>query len=225
MSKPMSDSKIIVISYPEDVKNELAILEQLFQEGLTCFHLRKPKFSTSKMRKYLDQIPEMYRDRVVIHSHHELAVDYKLRGIHLTRAHRQKSWRLWFKLTLIKFRRRDLSMSTSFHRLKYLHLRRIASRYDYLFLAPVFKSISKRGHESGFSDNQLKVAMEATPFKVFALGGVNKETAVHAMELGFYGVALLGAIWKSEDPVAEFKQIKSAVGELKLDVKKITHHT
>ncbi len=44
--------------------------------------------------------------------------------------------------------------------------------------------------------------------KVIALGGVNIEKIEQVMDMGFDGMALLGGIWKSGNPIAQFKNIK-----------------
>ena len=39
------------------------------------------------------------------------------------------------------------------------------------------------------------------------MGGIDEDKIETAKELGFSGVALLGAIWQSEQPVEKFKRI------------------
>ena len=69
---------------------------------------------------------------------------------------------------------------------------------DYLFLSPIFDSISKRGYLSQFSIESLQNAAEEGLIdgKVFALGGVTQAKLPLLHELGFGGAAMLGAAWQ-----------------------------
>lgn len=198
--------KIILISNTSDIDNEHLILQQLFEAGLEHFHIRKPKYSTARLKKYLDKIDRKYRNRVVIHTHHELAVPYNLKGIHLTNRHRKSRFlQTWFMLKYIKFRKPDIQITTSFHVIS--SLLRYNPEYAYIFLSPIFDSISKVGYKNTFSEATLKEGLAKTKFQVIAMGGVKYEVMEKVKEFGFHGFALLGGIWNNPDPVAEFKRI------------------
>jgi thiamine-phosphate pyrophosphorylase len=136
--------KLIVISSSEELDGEIKMIHELFEAGLQNFHLRKPKLSTNALRRYLDRINPKYYNRIVIHSHHELSVSYKLRGIHLTEHHRGKNyWQSWLRLKYIKLRRSDIQVTAGLHTIG--SLSRENPGYAYVFLSPVFNSISKLG--------------------------------------------------------------------------------
>jgi thiamine-phosphate pyrophosphorylase len=178
----------------------------MFDAGLECFHVRKPKYSTPKLREYLEKINEKYRDRVVIHTHHELAVPFHLKGIHLTDRHRKKRFlQTWFNLKYIRYKRPDIQVSTSLHLIN--SIMRYNPEFDYVFLSPIFDSISKVGYKNTFSDVTLRDALKKTKYEVLAMGGVNYEVLEKVKEYGFKGFALLGSIWISPDPVEEFKRV------------------
>lgn len=64
-------------------------------------------------------------------------------------------------------------MSTSYHSLETV-LDLPAHSWDYVFLSPVFNSISKKGYQAGFDDADLKsVSSSAVP--IVALGGKPKQ--------------------------------------------------
>jgi hypothetical protein len=44
--------------------------------------------------------------------------------------------------------------------------------------------------------------------KIIALGGMNEDKVETVRNLGFSGIALLGAIWQNENPVGKFKQVQ-----------------
>jgi hypothetical protein len=83
---------------------------------------------------------------------------------------------------------------------------------SYAFLSPIFDSISKRGYKSKFSQeltrNELVKISEISGKQVIALGGIDEDKIEICRTLGFSGVAILGAIWNSENPVEKFKRIK-----------------
>lgn len=81
-------------------------------------------------------------------------------------------------------------------------------KYEYAFLSPVFDSISKVGYASKFDWQMLKASLTTKKDKIIALGGVDEDKLNMIRDLGFSGIALLGAIWQNETPVEKFKQIK-----------------
>src|SRR5262249_27530774 len=106
--------KIVVISNTTDMDGEHEMVHQMFEAGLEYFHIRKPKYSTEDLRKYLDKIDKKYRDRIIIHTHHELCIPYKLKGIHLTNRHKKKRFlQTWLMMKYIKFKRPDIQVTTS----------------------------------------------------------------------------------------------------------------
>ena len=70
--------------------------------------------------------------------------------------------------------------------------------YDYLFLSPIFDSISKQGYRSKFSHNELLNAsnLGIIDSKVIALGGVTPDKMDYLKSLHFGGIAMMGAVWK-----------------------------
>jgi thiamine-phosphate pyrophosphorylase len=84
---------IVLISPEEDIKNEMVILNQLFDAGLEFYHLRKPLKNIQEYSAYLNKIEIKYHNRIVVHEFHELINKYNLKGIHFqekkkTRLHR-----------------------------------------------------------------------------------------------------------------------------------------
>ncbi|GAA6529534.1 hypothetical protein LPYR103PRE_15070 [Segatella asaccharophila] len=72
---------------------------------------------------------------------------------------------------------------------------------DYVFLSPVFDSISKSGYCSAFPLSALKQAQEEGIIdrKVIALGGVTYDKLPLLESLSFGGGAMLGEIWGKPD--------------------------
>ncbi len=196
---------------PHEQATELAWLPQLFAAGLRRLHVRKPGWPRAEMAAYVQAIAPQYRRQLVLHSHYDLASEYGLGGIHLTEAARRDPG-LARGLRGLGGR----SVSASLHTLADLQQHR--RRYDYVFLSPIFNSISKPGYPSGFDLADVRAALHrlaARPSyrpQVLALGGIDAQNLAQVQQAGFAGAALLGSLWQSADPVATFRQVQAAAG-------------
>ena len=73
----------------------------------------------------------------------------------------------------------------------------------YVFLSPIFNSISKQGYASAFTPKALFEAKQKGIIneKVVALGGITAANINKIKSYGFGGVALLGDVWRrTADP-------------------------
>lgn len=207
--------KIIVISPAETHENETEIVTRLFESGLETFHLRKPRYSTRQLTEYIKKIPAVYHNRIVIHSHHKLLLKFKLKGIHLTKTHRDRNFRTWFITRIIKSKFPAATVSVSHRRL--IGLFEDEKTHDYVFLSPVFDSLTGK-YQSGFTAHSLKSAIAKTHHKVIARGGVDANVVENVNATGFVGVALYSALWKRKDPVAEFNKVIDKCNELGIKI-------
>lgn len=183
---------IVVISSPAPATNEQTTLHQLFDEGLELFHLRKKEYSESELRRFIEGIPAEHLKKTVLHSHYHLAAEYGLMGIHVPFAFNSNT--------------QIGTVSVSFHSVE--EIRTFNMQFDYGFLSPVFDSISKNGYKSSFDLKEVKLFLKHCKEKIIALGGMDEDKIETVHDLGFSGIALLGAIWQNESPVEKFKRIK-----------------
>ncbi|OFY85054.1 MAG: hypothetical protein A3F72_04735 [Bacteroidetes bacterium RIFCSPLOWO2_12_FULL_35_15] len=193
--------KLIVISNPINLNNEHEILCSLFEAGLEYFHLRKPDLSKEELEQYILGISIQFRNRVVLHSHHQLALEYGLKGVHYSKRNSFNSMNKQFE---------NLHQSISVHSLE--EIKSVSANFQYAFLSPVFDSISKQDYKSTFDKIKLKTFLHQTDTKieVIALGGINEQNIPLAIDLGFNGIATLGAIWMSSNPVKKYKHLLKA---------------
>ena len=199
--------KIAVISSAEISSTiEIEIMKKLFEEGLNIFHLRRPTYDYGGMKDYLSRIPEEYHNRIVIHSHPKLALKFNLKGIHITSKIRKSKFKFWYVKRFVLARKKQLTVSTSLHHLS--HLDSFDPVFNYVFLSPIFDSISKKDYQSGFNEFTLSKGLERTKYTVYALGGVELANISKVKDYGFAGVALVGSIWTAADPIKAFKEIK-----------------
>lgn len=186
--------KLVVISAPEAVKNEHEILLSLFSLGLRYFHLRKPNSDADTIRSYIAKIPDKYHDRIIVHSHYGLAQQFNLQGIHLPERVRLESENV--------YKSYPKHLSTSFHQLEDVLT---VFPYTYVFLSPVFDSVSKKGYSSEININEVDETLRLSRQTVIALGGITPDKINRLKTAGFAGAAVLGAIWDSISPVETFE--------------------
>jgi thiamine-phosphate pyrophosphorylase len=181
--------KLVLLTCPEPLPDEHKALDALFAAGLECLHVRKPGYSHMEMAGFVEALSAENREKVVLHAHHDLCLVYKLKGLHFT-ANMPFDKKQGYE---------GLQFSRSLHSLEELNgCDRI---YDYVFLSPVFESISKKGYGSKFNLETLQPALKSNHskggVKVFALGGVDVDTIALAKVLGFDGAGVLGEIWET----------------------------
>ena len=68
--------KLVVITQSQKSETEIAAIIQMFESGLSTLHIRKNRFSTKELEEYIKEIPEHFHNRIIIHSHHRLALKY-----------------------------------------------------------------------------------------------------------------------------------------------------
>ncbi len=193
--------ELIVISSPDVVADESIIINDLFQSGLNCFHIRKPNDSEGQIRKLIDGIYPMYYSRLALHQHHQIADGYGIKRLHYTESARKRSnvedWQMQTD--------QGYTLSTSVHDIASLSS---LISFDYVFYGPVFNSISKPGYHSGIAAG-FKLNKEAVKTKVIALGGVEASNFPKIKTMNFDGAAVLGTIWNEpEKAVANFRRLK-----------------
>jgi thiamine-phosphate pyrophosphorylase len=60
-----------------------------------------------------------------------------------------------------------------------------------------------------FEEAALEQAIRKSTIPIIALGGVSADKIPHLHRLGFAGVATIGTVWESADPIASFEALQS----------------
>ena len=195
--------RLLVITDPTALPDEPRLLANLLAAGLPSLHLRKPGWPAADVETLIQALPQPFHARLVLHGHPELVRRYRLGGLHLTGQERAATVR---RPPLLP----GQTLSTSFHSLAEINRHR--RHYDYVFLSPIFDSLSKPGYASGFQlpavrEHLARLAARASyrP-QVLALGGITAENIGLLPPAGFAGAAVLGTIWQSPDPVATWRK-------------------
>lgn len=194
---------MMIITNPSAIANEISIIDSLFEEGLPLLHIRKPDFSELEMARLIHQIKPEFRDQLVLHHHHAMAEDFGIYRLHFSEKSRKEAFEFPARSKPCKFH------STSTHSIQ--DFNSLENDFDYAFLSPVFKSISKENYHP--KKDLFEEIKSRTNFKtkVIALGGVTSENIHKPLKNGFDDAALLGAIWNNENPLKEFKLCQKIV--------------
>ena len=183
---------VIVITKPEMFPGEADMVNTLFANGMQRLHLRKPGASEEEMAEWIGRIDLPFRQRIIVHDHHRLLRTMGLGGIHLNA--RNPEAPAWFSAERQK--RRSVTLSRSCHSLE--EIAQWKGVCDYLFLSPIFDSISKGGYTSAFTRETLLQAYHDGLFSkpVYALGGVSADNIRSIYDYGFAGAAVIGSLWQ-----------------------------
>ena len=206
--------KLIVITAETFSGKEPEAINRLFENGLEILHLRKPSASLDETRMFIGRIDSMFHTRLVLHDHHQLANEFDLKGIHLNQRNPVVDRQLFLYDTHDSSGKFHLSVSRSCHSLEEV----IASAdCDYVFLSPVFDSISKAGYKGSVTPEQLRMAGDRKIIndRVIALGGITNEKIPQIRTYGFGGVAVLGALWHEFAEDGNVRELLRRFNELK----------
>lgn len=191
---------IIIITPEEIIENETEIINELFQEGLDLLHIRKPFINSEEMTDFIQKINSKFHHQLVLHNHYNLAKDYTISRFHFREIDRRNDLYKSFS---------DKTISTSVHDIESFN--DLSEEWEYAFISPVFPSISKKGYgENSTILNDIK-SLDNPNVKLIALGGINEKNINEAFESGADGVALLGGIWKNDQPLNVFKKCRQNV--------------
>jgi len=194
--------KLVVITQSQKSEAEIAAIIQMFEAGLNTLHIRKNRFSTKELEDYIKEIPEHFHNRIIIHSHHRLALKYNLKGFHFTSTHLKKTFHLWWNTKMIYLRKPNLIKSISFRRLSELYLDQKV-KTDYCFVGTMFHNVSGELY-GGFYPETVETALTKSGKKIYARGGINEKSVELAYKLGFHGIALYGHLWNSTAPFNKY---------------------
>ena len=161
--------RIVVVSSYNRLRNEAEIYNALFDAGLQTLHLRKPRFSTRKIKNLIETVQEKYHNRIVIHSHFQLAMEYNIKGLHLTKDQKEKNIINWIKLKYIHYKKPSLHYSTSHTGLS--RILKMHRPYEYVFLRPIF-DIRTSEFKDYYTKEKLIEAVKESPYPLLACGGV-----------------------------------------------------
>lgn len=196
---------LIAVTPEKSFRGELEYIQEILNDGFDYVHIRKPSFSADEMRQLIERLPQNIHARLRLHSHFELAKEYGIGGIHLN-SHNNNNVPEGLPM--------DIKKSKSCHSLEELS---DSNKYEYVFLSPIYDSISKKGYKSQFNITAIQKVLCCDSKKtsnVIALGGVAPEHLKELKNCGFYGAAFLGFLFNCKD----LTQLRSAITLIKQQI-------
>jgi thiamine-phosphate pyrophosphorylase len=200
---------LIIISPPHDTINETQAVYRILKRSSATFQLRKPNRETGQLADYLQRIPADLHRRIVVHDHPQLIDRFDLKGVHFSEHLRRRQPEA---IRQIRRRYQGCRISSAFHRIE--DIPGNDGRFDELLLSPIFDSISKPGYRAAFAHADLRRFLRHSGHSVVALGGVDADRIAVAADLGFSGVAVLGAVWSNADPEAAAVRLSTACSRI-----------
>ena len=198
----------IIFSLPHSIKNETEKVNTfLSDDTIDFFHLRKPDYDVNQFKDFIKKIDKDLHYKIVIHSHYHLINEFDLAGINLNKkALNQLEFsdevnQCFIQPLVVKNRQIEVNrvhpyiVSYSAHSINEI----INLPFDttYVFLSPIFDSISKPNYFSEFNLDELKANLNSLNTKVIALGGIEKKHLNLLHSYGFSGYARLGSFWNN----------------------------
>ena len=167
------------------IDEDAYLISNLLKMGIYSVHLRKPKATINECRQLLTKLTDAERAKIIIHDYPELYTEFSLKGIHINK-----------NITSLPDGYNGFK-THSWH--SFEEIERYKTEYDYLFLSPIFDSISKVGYKSGFTKEELLKASTSgiIDHKVIALGGITLDMMPYFQELNFGGIAMIGGIYNT----------------------------
>jgi thiamine-phosphate pyrophosphorylase len=196
---------MIVITSPIRIANKIDTIHSLFESGLELLHIRKPDFSEAEIKSFLSEIKTDFRQRLVLHSHHQLAAQFGIDRIHFTERTRAETP----EEHLNEWKEKGFTLSTSIHQM--MDFEELSNYFDYAFFGPVFESISKLNYVSNLDFKKELEQRKNNKTALIAVGGITPDNIKTALEYGFDDVALLGSIWNSNNSLENFKLCQQTV--------------
>lgn len=201
---------IVASDHSRDFEKDRTYLGVLIQEGLNAYHLRKPKASKKQIKEFLNDLPNHYHSKIVLHSYPELLKEYSiLRGYFMGNKYSAKSLSTWIRRKSIRYKHKRKSLARGFSSGQKLvdH----GHKYDYVFFGPVF-TMKKGGRMAcKFDEMELKFLLKKAPIPVMARGGITLDNLDYLLKVGFDGCVLQTALWDEEDPISTYRTFKEKV--------------
>jgi thiamine-phosphate pyrophosphorylase len=193
--------ELIVVTLPDYFEGEAELINDFFADGLRLLHIRKPVHDIRQFRELMKGIHPEYYPLISIHQHHEHAGEFSVQRLHF-KEHERKSRSADDLKQLLSA---GFLLSSSVHDPAELSA---LSGFDYVFLGPVFNSISKIDYKSVLADDFVLPELK---LRVMAIGGVEATRLQRIQQMNFDGAAVLGTLWQHpKSPLAAWKDLLAA---------------
>lgn len=169
-----------------DADSEIVLIAELINRFGCRVHLRKKSCSLEQVDYYCRKLCQITDRRLLtLHEFPQLVELYDIGGYHAKTDDIEFYNKKWGERVIY---------SVSCHSME--EADNVPNCVKYLFLSPIFDSISKQGYKANFDKDKLHSWLNNHhKAEIIALGGIDSHNIKEINELGFNGAALLGAIW------------------------------
>lgn len=190
-----------VMSPPEERADEKKIVRELFELGLSEFHLRRTHWSAARVRGWLESFPPQLRSRIILHQFPLNVAKYGAGGFYLGRSENLPAP----KAALGKV----VALCDSFRAML-----KAETVCDEIFLGPVFPpkkydvTIPRRTLEefaAGIAYRRTHGGKMSVP--ILAYGGISADNVASCRKAGFDGFVSVAAVWTADSPTKAFKKL------------------
>lgn len=194
---------IVVISPEENYLNEAYWINMMLDRGLDLYHIRKPLSSINEVLKIYQDIESCFLNRIVFHANDISECFFYGFRVHINTRLRN--------IALSNPALFDSVVSTSTHSIE--EFNGLTVHFKHAFLGPFYDSISKVNY-SASKPSMLSMKDRLNyDTELIALGGIN-EFNIADIYPHVDGVGLVGAIWKSDNPLTSFLTCKRKIDHL-----------
>lgn len=196
--------KVIVITHEEFLHGEDELLGKIARTPVFKIHLRKPGANAETLQQFISHCSPELRKKLILHDWYDLVTSFSLGGYYFRaeNLHRCKVYS--------NHKNSSKCLTTGIHTAE--ELQDLPDWITYAWISPVFPSISKKGYHKKWDYQTLTYALQSSKIPVFALGGIDATRIDQVRSMGFYGVAVKGAIWSASDPLNELNHILKKAG-------------
>lgn len=199
---------ILAFTLTYSVPSEVDTINELFDNGIDYLHVHKPKIKKRELIEFIENINSKYHSKIVLHQHHSIAKRFKCEVIHFN----YKKFNGFFNKLFLKFLRLNHPNLKVCSTVSPSKLSKIdADDIEYLLIGPIFKKYSEDNVRMLFDRFKLKKWVSSTNYKCFAYGAIDYNNVEQILQLGLDGVILNSAIWRSHQPLENFKAITSSI--------------
>lgn len=179
--------QLIAITPPYIYEGEAERIAEVLAYRFTRVHIRKPDATADEIKALIDGIPMRLRHRLSLHDHFELADPLGVGGVHLNsrNPYPPEAWS-----GVLSSSAHDPLAASGMLTSAW---KETGKEPDYIFLSPIFPSLSKPGYLPRYSWEEMKGAASQ---RVIALGGITAGNLPMIEEAGFGGAAMLTDAWR-----------------------------
>jgi thiamine-phosphate pyrophosphorylase len=201
-----SSFQLFIFTQSENFKDEEKYISQLLELGASGIYLRKNNYSAEYIFNIFKKVDRKFHQKIIIPFSFYDENNLKEFNSIIHFKEKERTSANFCKVPV------DAVLSTSIHDLSEWKI--LSDKFKYVFYSPVFESISKLNYKPKVSLEKLSVQIKkyrSTQKKLpqlIALGGINESNILQIKDADFDGAALLGSIWKSDNPLNVFEKIK-----------------